>query len=63
MAEETLRDVDSSGHWPGLIQTRISDAGRFWEAVAEDQDALQRYPGACPFPRAEVRSTDRGTTG
>jgi peptide-methionine (S)-S-oxide reductase len=51
VAEATLRDVDSAGHWPGRIVTRVSEAGPFWEAAAEDQHALQRYPGACPFPR------------
>ena len=55
VAEETLRDVESSGHWPGRIVTRVSEAGRFWEAAAEDQDALQRYPSACPFPRTGDR--------
>jgi peptide-methionine (S)-S-oxide reductase len=52
VAAETIADVDASGHWPGPAATRISDAGRFWEAVAEDQDYLQRYPDApSPFPR------------
>ena len=43
MAEETIRDVDASGHWPGKVVTKISEAGPFWEAVAEDQDYFQRY--------------------
>jgi peptide-methionine (S)-S-oxide reductase len=52
VAAETIADVDASGHWPGPTATQISDAGRFWEAVAEDQDYLQRYPDApSPFPR------------
>ena len=52
VAAETIADVDASKHWPGPAATRISDAGRFWEAVAEDQDHLQRYPDApSPFPR------------
>jgi peptide-methionine (S)-S-oxide reductase len=51
VAAETIADVDASGHWPGSAVTRISDAGRFWEAVAEDQDWLQRYPDVPPpFP-------------
>jgi peptide methionine sulfoxide reductase MsrA len=25
------------------VVTKISEAGRFWEAEAEDQDYLQRY--------------------
>jgi peptide-methionine (S)-S-oxide reductase len=57
-AEETIRDVDASGHWPGKVVTRISEAGTFWEAEATDQDHFQRYPEGCapPFPRlAESR--------
>jgi peptide-methionine (S)-S-oxide reductase len=57
-AEETIRDVDASGHWPGKVVTRISEAGTFWEAEASDQDYFQRYPEGCapPFPRlAESR--------
>jgi peptide-methionine (S)-S-oxide reductase len=61
VAEETLRDVDASGHWPGNVVTEISEAGPFWEAVAEDQDALQRYPDACPFRRAAARGANRET--
>jgi peptide-methionine (S)-S-oxide reductase len=54
-AEATIPDVDASGHWPGKVVTKISAADPFWEAVPEDQDALHRYPDACPFPRAEAR--------
>jgi len=50
IAEATIPDVDASGHWPGKVVTEISEAGPFWEAVPGDQDALQRYPEACPFP-------------
>ena len=61
VAEETLRDVDASGHWPGKVVTKVSEAGPFREAVAEDQDALQRYPDACPFPRAAAKAANRET--
>src|SRR6185295_5270725 len=61
VAEETLRDVDASGHWPGKVVTEISEAGPFWEAVPEDQDALQRYPEACPFPSAAAKAATRET--
>ena len=27
VAEETIRDVDASGHWPGKVVTKISEAG------------------------------------
>jgi peptide-methionine (S)-S-oxide reductase len=53
VAEETIRDVDASGHWPGKVVTDVSEASRFWEAEAADQDYLQRYPDGCapPFQR------------
>lgn len=50
IAEETIRDVDISGHWPGKVVTEISQSGRFWEAAAEDQDYFQRYPDGCAPP-------------
>jgi peptide-methionine (S)-S-oxide reductase len=56
VAEETIRDVDASGHWPGKTVTKISEAGRFWVDPAEDQDYFLRYPNypggsKPPFPR------------
>src|SRR3954462_3063333 len=53
VAEETIADVDASGIWPGTVGTKISLAGPFWEAEAEHQDYLQRYPNGynCHFPR------------
>ena len=61
VAEETIRDVDASGHWPGQVVTKISEAGRFWEAEAEDQDYFQRYPDGCapPFPRHGAEAANR----
>ena len=55
VAEEMLRDVDASGHWPGETATTISEAAVFWEMGPEDQDYLQRFPHGCkpPFPRRE----------
>jgi peptide-methionine (S)-S-oxide reductase len=44
VAEETLAAADAADLWPGKIVTLISEAGRFWEAEAEDQDYLHRYP-------------------
>jgi peptide-methionine (S)-S-oxide reductase len=43
LAEQTIPDVDASGHWPGKVVTKISEAGPFWAAEAEDQDYFQRY--------------------
>ena len=61
MAEETIRDVDASGHWPGKVVTEISEAGPFWEAEAEDQDYFKRYPDGCtpPFPRHRADAAER----
>ena len=65
VAEETIADVDASGHWPGKVVTEISEAGTFWEAEADDQDWFQRYPDGCapPFPRHGVEAAKRETAG
>jgi peptide-methionine (S)-S-oxide reductase len=44
VAEDTIADADASGMWPGKVVTKISQAGRFWEAEAGDQDYLEYYP-------------------
>ena len=56
VAEETIADVDASGHWLGKTMTEISEAGRFWEDPPESQDHLLRFPdypegSKPPFPR------------
>jgi peptide-methionine (S)-S-oxide reductase len=58
VAEETIPDVDASGHWPGKVVTKITEAGTFWEAEADEQDWFQRYPNGCPspFPRRGVET-------
>jgi peptide-methionine (S)-S-oxide reductase len=63
LAEETIADVNASGHWPGKATTQVSEAGTFWEAAPEDQDRLQRYPDSCPapFPRHGVEAATRET--
>lgn len=66
VAEETILDVDASGHWPGKVVTEISEAGPFWEADAEDQDYFLRYPdypdgSKPPFPRLGVEAANRQT--
>jgi peptide-methionine (S)-S-oxide reductase len=57
-AEEMIRAVDASGHWPGRTMTRISEASVFWAMGAEDQDYLLRFPHDCkaPFPRQKQLS-------
>jgi peptide-methionine (S)-S-oxide reductase len=63
VAEETIADVDASGLWPGKVVTEISEAGTFWEAEAEHQDYLQRYPSGytCHFPRPGWKLPRRAT--
>jgi peptide-methionine (S)-S-oxide reductase len=65
VAEETIADVDASGHWPGRTVTQISEAGRFWEDPPEDQDHFLRFPeypegSKPPFPRTSA-SVSRDT--
>ena len=61
VAEDTIAATDASGIWPGKVVTKISEAGRFWEAEAEDQDYFQRYPDGCapPFPRHGAEAANR----
>jgi peptide-methionine (S)-S-oxide reductase len=56
VAEETIADFDAARFWPGKLATRISEAGPFVEAEAEDQDYFQRYPASsrAPQPRLEA---------
>lgn len=63
VAEETISDVDASGHWPGKVVTELSEAGPFWETEAEDQGYFQRFPEGCkpPFPRSGAEAADRET--
>ncbi|MDH4988540.1 peptide-methionine (S)-S-oxide reductase MsrA [Aminobacter anthyllidis] len=53
VAEETIKDVDASGLWPGKVVTELAPAGDFWEAEPEHQDYLQRFPNGytCHFVR------------
>ncbi len=65
MAEETIRDVDASGHWPGKVVTEVSEAGRFWEDAAEEQDYFQRFRLSgglqAPLPELRVEAANRET--
>jgi peptide-methionine (S)-S-oxide reductase len=68
VAEETIADVDASGHWLGKTVTEISEAGRFCEDPAKDQDYFQRYPAypegsKPPFPRTGVGTASRSPAG
>ncbi len=53
IAEDTIKDVEASGLWPGKVVTEVVEAGPFWEAEPEHQDYLERNPGGytCHFIR------------
>jgi peptide-methionine (S)-S-oxide reductase len=53
VAEETIKDVNASGLWPGKVVTEVAPAGPFWQAEPEHQDYLERFPEGytCHFPR------------
>ena len=53
VAEDTIKDVDASGLWPGKVVTEVEPAGPFWEAEAEHQDYLELFPNGytCHFAR------------
>jgi len=55
IALDTIADVDASGLWPGKAVTEVEPAGEFWEAEAEHQDYLLRFPGGytCHYPRPD----------
>jgi peptide-methionine (S)-S-oxide reductase len=44
VAEETIKDVNASGLWPGKVVTELQPVGPFWDAEPEHQDYLQRIP-------------------
>jgi peptide-methionine (S)-S-oxide reductase len=44
IAHDKIAAVDAAGIWPGKAVTRVSKAGPFWEANADDQQYLQHYP-------------------
>jgi peptide-methionine (S)-S-oxide reductase len=64
VAEEMIRDVDASGHWPGKTVTRISPEGAFWEDGPEHQDYLRRFPNVfrAPFPRHGDRAENASSS-
>jgi peptide-methionine (S)-S-oxide reductase len=61
VAEQTIRDVDASGHWLGKTVTKVSPAGMFWEEGPEHQNYLKRFPNVFkpPFPRQDDYSDGR----
>lgn len=61
VAEETIRDVEASGLWPGRVVTELRPVGPFWQAEPEHQDYLVRYPNGytCHFPRPDWKLPKR----
>ncbi len=55
VAEDTIKDVNASGLWPGRVVTELEPAGDFWEAEPEHQDYLERYPDGytCHYVRPD----------
>jgi peptide-methionine (S)-S-oxide reductase len=55
MALKTITDVNATNLWPGQVVTKVSQAGKFWEAEIEHQDYLERIPNGytCHYPRAD----------
>jgi peptide-methionine (S)-S-oxide reductase len=55
VAEDTIADVNASGIWPGKVVTEVEPVGDFWEAEAEHQDYLVRFPAGytCHFARPD----------
>ena len=53
VALDTIADVNASGIWPGKVVTELEPAGDFWQAEAEHQDYLEKYPNGytCHFAR------------
>jgi peptide-methionine (S)-S-oxide reductase len=63
-AEDTIADVNASGHWPGQVVTEVARAGEFWEAEPEHQDYLEHYPSGytCHFIRPDWKLPVRART-
>jgi peptide-methionine (S)-S-oxide reductase len=61
IAEDTIRDIDGSGLWPGKAVTEVKAAGAFWQAEPEHQNYLERNPGgySCHYIRNEWKLLDR----
>ena len=55
VAKEVIKDITESKKWPGPVVTEVVPAGDFWDAEAEHQDYLQKYPGGytCHYIRPD----------
>jgi peptide-methionine (S)-S-oxide reductase len=65
VAEDTIRDVEASGIWPGPVVTEVTAAGPFWQAEPEHQDYLEHYPNGytCHFVRPAWKLPHRASSG
>lgn len=54
-AREVIAAVSASGKWPGAVVTELVPASDFWEAEADHQDYLERYPAGytCHYIRPD----------
>jgi peptide-methionine (S)-S-oxide reductase len=55
VAEDTIKDVDASGLWPGTVVTEIAPVSDFWDAEDHHQDYLEKHVGGytCHFVRPD----------
>ena len=49
VAEDTIRDVDASGLWPGKVVTEVAPAGPFWQAELMEADIVDDPLIRCLF--------------
>jgi peptide-methionine (S)-S-oxide reductase len=55
IANATIKDVETSGLWPGKVVTEVTPTGTFWEAEPEHQDYLIKHPNGytCHYVRPQ----------
>ena len=55
IANATIKDVETSGLWPGKVVTVVTPTGTFWEAEPEHQDYLIKHPNGytCHYVRPQ----------
>ncbi|MFY0616234.1 peptide-methionine (S)-S-oxide reductase MsrA [Shimia sp.] len=55
VAEDTIKDVDASGLWPGKVVTELDPVSDFWLAEGYHQDYLEKNPNGytCHFVRPD----------
>jgi peptide-methionine (S)-S-oxide reductase len=55
IANATIKDIETSGLWPGKVVTEVIPTGTFWEAEPEHQDYLIKHPNGymCHYVRPQ----------